>query len=54
MILNANNDNNKNDSTKENEQLTMSEEILNKEYNSTDDIINISRVNLTKPLCIYR
>ena len=54
VILNAKNVNNKNDSTKENEQLTMSEETLNEAINSTDDIINISRGNLSQPLCIYR
>ena len=54
VILNANNVNNKNDSTKENEQLTMPAEILNEAINNTDDIMNISRVNLTQPLCIYR
>ena len=54
VILNAKNVNIKNDSTKENKQVTMPEGTLNKAINSTDDIINISRGNLTQPLCIYR
>ena len=54
VILNARNVYDKNDDTKDNEQLSMPEEILNEAFNSTDDIINISRINLTQPLCIYR
>ena len=54
VILNGRDVSNKNNSKNENEQLIMSEEMLNEAFNSTDNIINISRVNLTQPLCIYR